>query len=54
MKTPRRTADTPWQCIDLITEETMGWYDTDLSALMDNRGKQVDTYYRPSRKKAKR
>jgi hypothetical protein len=51
MRTDKRTQETPWLCIDLISEETLGWYDTDMAALLDNRGKQVDTYYRPSRKK---
>lgn len=53
MKTQTRTADTPYQAIDLLTELTVGWYDTAFNASMDNKGKPVDVFYRPSKRKVK-
>jgi hypothetical protein len=54
MKTTKRTAQTPWQVIDLNTDECTGWYDTEVNAIRDNLSRQFDTYYRPLRKKVSR
>ena len=53
MKTSTRTPETPYQAIDLLTDQTVGWYDTLFNASYENKGKSVDVFYRPSKKKAK-
>lgn len=41
----------PWQVIDLLTNETIGWYAEDWQAHYENRGKAISVLYRPGRKK---
>lgn len=54
MKTSRRTLETPWEAVDVLTNEVLGWYDSEVNGLMAYRGKpEVRIYYRPSRRKAK-
>lgn len=42
--------DKPWMVIDLMTNETLGWYATDLEAAFAHQGEPVDIQYRPGRK----
>jgi hypothetical protein len=51
MRTDKRTAETPWQAIDVMTDETVGWYDDNNRAYLDNPDKALSVWYRPSRKK---
>jgi hypothetical protein len=45
----------PWIAIDLLTDETVGWYHNEVEAWTENAGKPVTVLYRPGRKgKAKR
>lgn len=43
----------PWQVIDLLTDETLGWYRNDVEARLKHAGEPVTVIYRPGRKKAK-
>lgn len=43
--------NTPWMVIDLMTNETLGWYETEMAAMMNHRDEPVDIQYRPGRKK---
>lgn len=40
----------PWMVIDLMTNETLGWYETDTEAWLAHRDQPVDIQYRPGRK----
>lgn len=51
MKTETRTAETPWQAIDVMTDECVGWYSDNNSAYLDNPDKGLSVLYRPIRKK---
>lgn len=51
MRTDKRTEETPWQAIDLLTDECVGWYSTDTAAYSDNNDRAIVVWYRPKRKK---
>ena len=51
MRTDKRTEDTPWQSIDLMTDECVGWYSTDMAAYSDAGDRSIIVHYRPKRKK---
>lgn len=40
----------PWMVIDLLTDETLGWYTTDVEAYLAHKDEPVDIQYRPGRK----
>ncbi len=40
----------PWQAIDLMTNETLGWYKDSNDAYIQNPGRAIDVSYRPGRK----
>lgn len=41
----------PWLVIDLMTNENLGWYETETAALMAHKNSPVTIQYRPGRKK---
>lgn len=51
MKTDKRTPSNPWQVIDVMTNETVGWYPTESAAWLDNLRSPVSVLYRPGRKR---
>lgn len=40
----------PWQVINVLTNETLGWYATDLKAYEAHKGEPITVIYRPGRK----
>lgn len=51
MMTSKRTVDNPWQAIDLMTDETLGWYPNQNSAYLAHPSKAIVVHYRPGRKR---
>lgn len=47
----KRTVETPWMVVDLMKNEVVGYYDSEISALMAHQGEPVDVQYRPLRKR---
>lgn len=43
--------DKPWQVIDLLTDETLAWYENEAIAWSAHAGQPVTVLYRPGRKK---
>lgn len=41
----------PWMVIDLLTDETLGWYESDIAASVAHKGEPVSIQYRPGRKR---
>lgn len=41
----------PWQVINVITNETLGWYENDDIAYLTHAGEPISVIYRPGRKK---
>lgn len=47
--------DKPWMVVDVMTNEIVGWYETEAAALVAHFNDPVDISYRPGRKgKAKK
>lgn len=40
----------PWIVIDLLTDETLGWFETETAALIAHKNDPVTIQYRPGRK----
>jgi hypothetical protein len=43
--------DKPYMVIDVLTDETVGWYESEFEARIQNKGKPISVIYRPGRKK---
>lgn len=54
MRTDRRTEDTPWEAVDVMTNAILGWYSSDTEAYLDNPDSSTRAYFRPKRKRVKR
>lgn len=50
MKSDKKSADTPYQCINVMTNEVIGWYDSENSAYLDNPDTAIDVSYRRPRR----
>lgn len=47
----KRTQDTPWRVVNLMTNETVGYYETEIAALLAHRGEPIDVIYNPMNKR---
>lgn len=43
----------PWIAIDLLTNENLGRYETEVAALIAHRGQPIEVIYRPDRRRRK-
>lgn len=51
----KRTQDTPWMVVNVMTNEVVGFYASDLAAAIAHEGEPVDIQWRPlKRRKAGR
>lgn len=50
----KRSIETPYRVVDVMTYEVLGWYKTAFDASMAHKGKPVDVQYLPPRRKASR
>lgn len=40
-----------WQAVDLMSTEVVGWYHSEIEAWEQNKGRVIDVFYKPSRRR---